>query len=404
MKIVIIVPTYNESKAIKKTIDTLLEDIVYKQKNDQYHIMISDSRSPDSTYQLVVDTYRENDRVIPILEKGQKLGIGHAYREAIKLAFNEYNADAIVTFDADLSHDHRIIPMMAENIKRGDDAVIGTRYRKGGGIPSNWGLHRKLLSIFGNYFVNIMFFEFNQTDYTSGFRMVNKKILNLLDNDAKYLNGYTFSVYINLLPSINNFKVSEVAYKFVDREVGESKMPATYIKDAFLFIIKMRLELLFERYKVVKALIAGGIGTLCHLLSYFWIFRPIIENQNLLGLNKRIDISNVMGLSLDWYVYPRYLIAVLFAIEIGIFFTFIINNNWTFKENSFRSGSFLKNYFHVHLVALLPIMIQMSVATFSVYLFGRGLLRDGIYQLMGIALGFIVSFYLYKNIIWKSHD
>ena len=57
--------------------------------------------------------------------------------------------DVVVSMDADLSHDPAVIPGMLALIDEGADAVIGSRYVRGGGT-TDWPVRRQLLSKWGN--------------------------------------------------------------------------------------------------------------------------------------------------------------------------------------------------------------------------------------------------------------
>ena len=72
---------------------------------------------------------------------------------------------------------------MVNLLEDGEDYVCGTRYRKGGGIPSNWGIHRKLLSIVGNMFIRVLYFQAGLSDFTSGFKAFKKNVFE--KNDKK---------------------------------------------------------------------------------------------------------------------------------------------------------------------------------------------------------------------------
>ena len=54
--------------------------------------------------------------------------------------------------------------------------VLGTRYSDGGGIPADWGLHRKFMSIVGNLIIMMVFTNASIRDWTSGYRAITKKV------------------------------------------------------------------------------------------------------------------------------------------------------------------------------------------------------------------------------------
>ena len=136
MKIVVIIPTYNEKDAIKEAIPTLRR-VFETIKDADMHILVTDANSPDGTADTVRELIKESSNIHLIVEK-EKRGLGAAYRDAMDYAFNVMKADAIITFDADLSHDATVIPKFVEHFQDGANYVCGTRYRAGGGIPLHW--------------------------------------------------------------------------------------------------------------------------------------------------------------------------------------------------------------------------------------------------------------------------
>ena len=70
MKNLVILPTYNESKNIVKTINLVLA------QRDDLNILIIDDNSPDGTAKIVKDL---NNEKIFIIERESKKGLGSAY-------------------------------------------------------------------------------------------------------------------------------------------------------------------------------------------------------------------------------------------------------------------------------------------------------------------------------------
>ena len=77
-------------------------------------------------------------------------------------------ADALVTMDADFSHDPAVIPTLLAEVDGGSDLAVGSRYVPGGETP-NWPLHRRALSRYGNLYTGWVL-GLPVHDATSGFR------------------------------------------------------------------------------------------------------------------------------------------------------------------------------------------------------------------------------------------
>ena len=95
MKNLVILPTYNESKNIVKTINLVLA------QRDDLNILIIDDNSPDGTAKIVKDL---NNEKIFIIERESKKGLGSAYVEGFSWSLKN-NYQKIIQMDADLSHD-----------------------------------------------------------------------------------------------------------------------------------------------------------------------------------------------------------------------------------------------------------------------------------------------------------
>src|SRR4030043_657701 len=176
-KVVIVMPTYNEAKNIVLMIHALFEEEFPKIKGADMHLLVVDDNSPDRTGEIV----KENEKKYPNLHllTGEKQGLGWAYVRGMEYAMEKLNADAILEMDADFQHPPRFVKPMIEAYLNGADYVIGSRYIKGGSIPKEWALSRKLVSYFGNLFFRIVLLKPGIHDLTTGFRLT--KVKGVLD-------------------------------------------------------------------------------------------------------------------------------------------------------------------------------------------------------------------------------
>src|SRR3990167_10227213 len=172
-KVVIIIPTYNEAEVIEGTLHALHE-VCNNSVDFDIQVLVFDSASTDNTPMLVRKMQTSYNWLHMQTEK-QKSGLGSAYLQAMRYALDKMSADLVIEFDADLSHQPKYLLPMLE-ISKKCDVVLGSRYVKGGSIPKNWGLHRKIISVFGNV-ITILFLTFKYKDFTSGFRVTRRQFL-----------------------------------------------------------------------------------------------------------------------------------------------------------------------------------------------------------------------------------
>ena len=119
MKVLLIIPAYNEELNITNTIDKIIN---YKKKSkyDINYIIINDG-SKDSTLDIC---YKNKYNVINLISN---LGIGGAVQTGYKYAKN-HNYDVAIQFDGDGQHDENYIDNLVNEIEKGANFVIGSRF------------------------------------------------------------------------------------------------------------------------------------------------------------------------------------------------------------------------------------------------------------------------------------
>ena len=118
-KVLIIIPAYNEELNIEKTVNRVIK-YSKKSKNDINYIVINDG-SKDNTLQVCLNN---NYNVINLINN---LGIGGAVQTGYKYAdYNDY--DVAIQFDGDGQHDEKYIDKLVDEIDKGNDFVIGSRF------------------------------------------------------------------------------------------------------------------------------------------------------------------------------------------------------------------------------------------------------------------------------------
>jgi dolichol-phosphate mannosyltransferase len=233
-KAIVIVPTYNERENIQKVVP-ILESVFEKIKTWEMNILVVDDNSPDKTAEVVKQLQKKYKNLHLLLNQ-RKSGLGGAYLKGMAEAFNKLQADVIFEFDADLSHDPTKIPQFLKKIDEGYDLVLGSRYIPGGGIPANWGMHRKFLSVVGNKVIMFVLTDFRIHDWTGGYRAITKPVYEAVHQDlnSERFSGYTFQLGFLHKSMQKGFKVAEVPFHFVDREIGESKLGTESLKNTLM--------------------------------------------------------------------------------------------------------------------------------------------------------------------------
>jgi len=214
LKIVIVIPTYNEAENLPKLVSALFT------LNLDLRVLVVDDNSPDGTGK-VADELAANDNRVQVLHRPGKLGLRSAYLNAFQQVMLE-NVDAIVQMDADFSHDPAVLPEMAARLVS-CDVVIGSRYVEGGAVDERWPLWRKELSAFGNVYARTIL-RFPLRDVTTGYRMWRRETLQSMPLERIRSNGYVFLVEMAYLAYCLEYQIEETPIYFADRRWGKSKM------------------------------------------------------------------------------------------------------------------------------------------------------------------------------------
>jgi dolichol-phosphate mannosyltransferase len=380
---IVIVPTYNERENIDSLLIVLFD--TFKTVANWYcQVLIVDDTSPDKTYELVKKLQQKYPDLHLLLNK-TKVGLGGAYLRGMDYAFSSLKADVVIEFDADLSHDQTKIPLLLQKINQGFDMAMGSRYIPGGGIPANWGLHRKFLSVIGNLFITVVMFNFSIHDWTGGFRALTKKVFKAVRSEmtSDRFSGYTFQIGFLHTAIRKGFKIVEVPFKFKDRTLGKSKMGPEYLKNILIYIMKLRLQSILKN-RLFKFAVVGGLGALVQLVT-LQLWRQIAPFQ----------------------------LAFFLAIECAVLSNFVLSNIWTFSDRKLKPLQYPSKFVQFNITSAGSILIQQAIAfggerfigLFSLFTLPiiPIVVDTGMsYAVIGILIGMFWNFFAYNTFIWKK--
>jgi len=210
----IVIPTFNERANIGNLLERLLS--LYP----EIHVLVVDDHSPDGTSDAVRQLQRSH-RTVMLLERLRDHGFAASYRDGFRLALAEPECRAVVTMDADFSHDPAQIGKMLEKLAQ-CDVVVGSRYVAGGGV-ANWRLRRRILSRGANFYVRAVL-GLPVHDATAGFLCMRPEALKRVPLEGTRSNGYAFLVEMKYLLHVAGCRMMEHPIVFDERREGESKM------------------------------------------------------------------------------------------------------------------------------------------------------------------------------------
>ena len=232
MRVLVVVPTYNEASGIETVHRRIREEL------PQGHVLVVDDNSPDGTAELV-DAVSSSDDHVTLLRRATKAGLGSAYLAGFAAGLDR-GFDVLVEMDADLSHDPAMLPDLVAAVTAGADLAIGSRYVPGGSVPG-WPWWRRAISRVGGTYARWML-RVPVADTTSGFRAFRAGTLEAVDLDHLRADGYGFQVEMAYRVHSVGGSITEIPIAFRDRTRGRSKMSARIVVEALLLVTRWGLR------------------------------------------------------------------------------------------------------------------------------------------------------------------
>jgi dolichol-phosphate mannosyltransferase len=230
-KVLVVVPTYNERESLPLIVAGI------RQFEPDVSILIADDNSPDGTGE-VAEALKAADFEVHVLHRTVKAGLGAAYLDAFGWAkSNGY--DVVVEMDADGSHRPADLTKILDALSN-SDVVLGSRWVKQGKVV-NWAKSREVLSRGGNLYTR-MWLGIPIKDATGGFRAYRMSALDVMNLEQVQSQGYCFQVDMAWRAVRANLRVTEVPITFIERELGESKMDGSIVKEALWRVTQWGIE------------------------------------------------------------------------------------------------------------------------------------------------------------------
>lgn len=231
MKILVVIPAYNEKDNIEKVVDNLIENY------PQFDYVVVNDGSKDITGDIC------RIRGYNLIDLPVNLGLAGAFQTGLRYA-KLLGYDAVLQFDADGQHLPQYIQDMADCMERTNcDIVIGSRfvnYKK-----------PKTLRMAGSYLISwaiTLTTGKRICDPTSGMRLFNRKMIKEFAIDANFApEPDTISFLLK-----DGAKVEEVQVEMAERTAGESYLnPYNAIKYMFKMGMSIILIQWFRKRKEV---------------------------------------------------------------------------------------------------------------------------------------------------------
>lgn len=226
MKVLLIIPAYNEADNIEKVVNHIIENY------PQYDYVIINDGSKDNTEEICMKNHYN------LISLPLNLGIGGAVQTGYQYALKNHY-DIAVQIDGDGQHDIAYVENLIESIINGEaDVAIGSRFINKEGFQSS--ASRRIGIMFLSFLIRIMCFK-KVKDVTSGFRAVNEKFIKIYAES--YPSDYPEPEAI-VAAIMHQGKIKEIPVIMKERIGGNSSIN---LKRSAYYMIKVTLAILICR-------------------------------------------------------------------------------------------------------------------------------------------------------------
>jgi len=276
LKLVVIIPAYNEQERIHETITTIIEERKSFEKiNIRLYVYVIDDGSSDQTRSLAEQAGADR-----VLCHQVNRGLGAAVRTGL-IAARADKADIVVKFDADLQHNAKDIrPLIQPIIDNVADIVYGDRFKK---ISYKMPFVRRI----GNLvFTSLMRWLTNWPlrDSQPGILAINKNYLDVFHIPGDY--NYTQQILLDAYHKGMRFEHCPVSFR--KRVTGKSfvslKYPAKVLPQIVMVIVGVKPMKIFA--PIGLSFFFLGFSVFCTEFL-IWVFgdapKPVTHVNAVLG-------------------------------------------------------------------------------------------------------------------------
>jgi len=228
MKILAIIPCFNEEESIKTTIENL------KEKTPDIDFIIVNDGSKDNTHSVCI----ENN--YPIIGLPFNLGLSNAVQTGMRYAYNN-GYDMALQFDGDGQHDPVYIPEMVKKMQdTSADIIIGSRHLQKSSRAGMRGLGQFLIK----FAIRITTGK-KLSDPTSGMRLYNRKMI------IKFAHKINFAPEPDTLVYLmnNGVNVVETSVTMQERKAGKSYLTSL---NAVNYMLRMLVSIIIVQWFRIK--------------------------------------------------------------------------------------------------------------------------------------------------------
>jgi len=247
MKVSIVIPSHNEEKRIRNTLEEYTK-FFDKNLKENYEILVILNACTDKTLEIVKDISKRKKSVKykNLKNAGKGLAIMDGFKEALK-----HKTELIGFVDADMATSPEAFNDLIKNID-GYEGIIASRYEEGAIVKSKQKFMRIIASRVFNFLVRVWFF-LPYKDTQCGAKLFKKPALNKIISHVTTTN-WAFDVDLLYKSKKFGFAIKEQPTIWDDKKDSKLNLKKASIQ---MFFAVLRLRLLNSQIRKI-----------------WWIFRP----------------------------------------------------------------------------------------------------------------------------------
>ncbi len=229
----IIIPTHNEAKRIRPTLEALTRFL--RAKKTVFELVVVDDGT-DATSEIVREFGEENSWLkLKLMHFPKRLGKGGGVKKGLEAARGE----ALVVYDADAATPPSEIPKALEALKT-SEVVIGSRAAQGA-VVRGVAPHRSASSRVFNALVRLLF-GLRFSDTQCGFKAFKKKPGKILARELTH-SGFEFDVELLYRAKKHGFLIKEIPVRW-------KHVPGGPLEAGVFGVFKTALEMVWGLLKL----------------------------------------------------------------------------------------------------------------------------------------------------------